>query len=211
MGPSSAPVFRNLPEDLGKVPRRKQVVRRAFIVLLAVAGALALGGGLWLGATSGQTSPGLRIGPTYGVSLDLPSGWIGQIYDGNRGAPPPRAILEATSFTGGGPHVLTVEDDAAAQGGERMSARDIVIILWDTGDGGADTYAPLVGAPTITREDFSPIEGFQHPVARSLFTTQGRFFDLMVEFGDDLGTLPDSTQLERANNVLATLRVEPPS
>jgi hypothetical protein len=193
------------------VPRRKQVVRRVFIVPLAVAGALALGGGLWLGATSSKTSPGSRIGPTYGVSLDLPSGWIGQIYDGNRNAPPPRAILEATSFTGAGPDVLTVKDDSAAQVGERMGARDIAIILWDTGGGGGDTYATLAGAPRVTQRDLSPIEGFQHPVARILFTTQGRFFDLMVEFGGALGTSPDSTQLERANDVLATLRVEPPS
>jgi hypothetical protein len=67
------------------------------------------------------------------------------------------------------------------------------------------------GQQIAVKGTISPIEGLQHPVARSLFTTQGRFFDLMVEFGDDLGTLPDSTQLERANDVLATLRIEPPS
>ena len=175
---------------------------------LAILAALALGGGLWLGATSGKTSDaGSRIGPTYGVSLDLPSGWIGYIYDGNRSAPPSRPILEATSFTGGGPDFLTLEDDAAAQVGRLMGADDIVIILWDTGGGGGDTYPPLAGEPRVTREELSPIEGFPHPVARTLFSTEGRFFDLMVEFG----TPPDTAQLERANDVLATLRVEPMS
>jgi hypothetical protein len=89
-----------------------------------------------------------------------------------------------------------------------MGADDIVIILWDTGGGGGGTYPPLAGAPRVTREDLSPIEGFPHPVTRTLFATEGRFFDLMVEFGGDFGTSPDSAQLERANNVLATLRVE---
>jgi hypothetical protein len=187
------------------------VRRNVFIVSLAIAAAVALGGGLWLGATSGKTSAGTRIGPTYGVSLDLPSGWIGQIYDGNRGAPPPRAILEATSFTGAGRDVLTLEDDAAARVGELMGTSDIVILLWETGGGGGDTYAPLVGSPTITREDLSPIEGFAHPVARILFATQGRFFDLMVEFGAAYGTSPDAAQLARANDVLAALRIEPQS
>jgi hypothetical protein len=184
-------------------------VRKVITVSLAVVGVIALGGGLWFGATAGETSAGSSIGPTYGVALDLPSGWIGQIYDGNRGAPPPLAFLQATSFTGAGPHVLTIEDDAAAQVGERMGPRDIVIILWETGGGGGDPYAPLAGAPTITREDFSPIEGFAHPVARTFFTTQGRFFDLMVEFGGEFGTSPDTAQLARANDVLAALRIEP--
>jgi hypothetical protein len=199
------------PEDLGTMPPRKEVVRKVFIVGLTVAAALALGGGLWFGATAGKTSADTKIGPTYGVSLDVPGGWIGQIYDGNRGAPPPHAFLQATSYTGAGPDVLTVEDDAAAQVGERMGPRDIVILLWETGGGGGDTYAPLEGAPAITQGDFSPIEGFAHPVAGILFTTQGRFFDLLVEFGGEFGTPPDSTQLDNANDVLATLRVEPRS
>ena len=50
---------------------------------------------------------------------------------------------------------------------------------------------------------FSPIEGFAHPVARIFFTTQGRFFDLMVEFGT-----ASPEQLARANDLLATLRIE---
>ncbi len=186
--------------------------RKTFRVSLAMAVVVALGGGLWLGATSGKTSAaGSRIGPTYGVSLDLPSEWIGYIYDGNRGNPPPRAVLQATSFTGAGPDVLTLKDDAAARVGELMGSGDILILLWDTGGGGGDTYVPLVGAPEITREDFSPIEGFGHPVARTLFTTQGRFFDLMVEFGGEFGTTPDTAQLARANDVLAALRIEPQS
>ena len=92
-----------------------------------------------------------------------------------------------------------------------MGSRDILILLWETGGGGGDTYVPLVGAPEITREDFSPIEGFGHPVAGTLFTTQGRFFDLLVEFGEEFGTTPDTAQLARANDVLAALRIEPTS
>jgi hypothetical protein len=33
----------------------------------------------------------------------------------------------------------------------------------------------------------------------------------MVEFGGEFGTSPNSTQLERANDVLAKLRVDPRS
>lgn len=127
-------------------------------------------------------SSGPRIGPTYGVSLDVPSGWIGQIYDGNRGTPPPFAVLQATSLTGGGPDVLTLDSDTASGVGEQMGASDILILLWESGGGGGETWEPLAGAPKITREDFSPIEGFAHPVARTFFTAEGRF-DLMVEFG----------------------------
>jgi hypothetical protein len=195
--------------DLPKVAPRKEVMRRVFLVPLAIAAVMALVSGLWLGATSGKTAAaGTRLGPNYGVSLDLPSAWIGYIYDGNRGALPPRAILQATSFTGAGPDALTLQDDAAARVGELMGPRDILILLWEWEGGGGDTYVPLVGAPEITRKDFSPIEGFAHPVARTLFTTQGRFFDLMVEFGGEFGTTPDSTQMNEANEVLATLRVE---
>ena len=89
-----------------------------------------------------------------------------------------------------------------------MSASDILILLWESGGSGGFTWEPLAGAPTITRADFTPLEGFGRPVARIFFTTQGRFFDLMVEFGTDSAS---SEQLARANDVLAALRIEPRS
>jgi hypothetical protein len=188
--------------DLRRASPRKEIVRRVFIVPLAVAALIAVGGGLWVGATSGKTAAGSRLGPIYGISLDLPSGWIGQIYDGNRGSPT-YAVLQATSFNGAGPGVLSLDDQAAAGVGEQMSVNDLVILLWESGGGGGEAWEPLVDAPNITRADFSPIEGFAHPVARIFFTTQGRFFDLMVEFGT-----ASPEQLARANDLLATLRIE---
>jgi hypothetical protein len=182
-------------------------MRTIGMVLLTVVGAVALGSGLWVGATSGETVSRSRVGPAFGVSLDLPSGWIGRIYDGNRGASPPYASVQATSFAREGPGVLDPDSDTAKRVGEQMGSSDILVLLWEIGSGRREAYEPLAGAPQITREDFAPIEGFARPVAHTLFSVHDRSFDLFVEFGAS----PDAAQLTRANDVLATLRIEPRS
>lgn len=68
-----------------------------------------------------------------------------------------------------------------------MGAGEILLLLCGSGGCEGETWEPLVGAPKVTRADFSPIEG----IARPFSTAQGRSFDLMVEFG---ALMPDSAR-----------------
>ena len=90
-----------------------------------------------------------------------------------------------------------------------MRPDDIFILIWETlGSGGFD-YKPLAGPPRVEPGNLgAALEGFpsEHAVGRVLFSTEGRMFDLMVEFGT---LAPDQGQLERANEVLRTLRITP--
>jgi hypothetical protein len=181
---------------------------RSLASVVAVVVAVALGVVLWLTVTTGKTKRDSNTVAAFGVALDLPSGWVGDIYQANRGARPPQAYLQATSFTAGGVGGLGRHDPTAMYVAEQMGSRDLLILLWETSGRGGTAYEPLSpgAAPTITSEDFTPIEGFSHPVARTYFTTRGRFFDLMVEFGSSSTHTAD---LGRANDVMAKLWIEP--
>ena len=178
-------------------------------IAVSIGVVLAFSGGLWLAAGSGESAE-TTLGPSYGVSLDLPSGWIGRIYDANRGTAPPIADLQVGSFGAASSlDLLKDADDVGTQAAEAMGPSDILILIWETlGSGGFD-YVELTGSPQIGPQDLgTALEGFPstHAVGRLFFSTQGRMFDLMVEFG----TLsPDSAELDRANRVLRSLRIEP--
>lgn len=176
---------------------------------MVVVTACALAGGLWL-ATASRGSDATTLGPSYGISLDLPNGWIGQIYDANRGTGPVMADLQTGSFgAGDNLDLLDNNSDTAATAANAMRPDDILILLWETGGSGGFDYQPLSGSPHITASDLgSAFEGFpsNHAVGRQFFTTAGRMFDLMVEFGR---LSPDPEQLDRANEVLTRLRIDP--
>ena len=171
---------------------------------LIVAG---LAAGLWVGARSGQGAGAGTLGPSFGISLQLPSAWSGVIYDMDRGTPPTFAVLQAVSSHPA--DQLNGEDDLAVPTAEAMRPDDVLIILWET-RGRGDEYPPLTGPPRVTADELTPMEGIaaDRALARTLFSTQGRFFDLMVEFGR---ASPDPGQFDRANAVLRTLHVEPRS
>jgi hypothetical protein len=73
---------------------------------------------------------------------------------------------------------------------------------------------PRVGTDALTGYDVAsdslpriePIPG--HASTRMLFTTEGRFFDLRVEFGSQQ---PTDAALAEVNAILASIRVDPPS
>jgi hypothetical protein len=179
-------------------------------MLAVIACALALG--LWF-ATGSRGSGATSLGPRFGVSLDLPNGWIGRIYDGNRGTAPVMADLQAGSFAAGDSLELLKDksSDTWVTAAEAMGPDDILVLLWETAGSGGFDYQPLAGSPHIAASDLgSAFEGFpsDHAVGRQFFATGGRMFDLMVEFGR---LSPDREQLDRANEVLTTLRIEPQS
>jgi hypothetical protein len=178
-------------------------------IVMVVVIACALAGALWL-ATASRGSGATTLGPSYGISLDLPSHWIGQIYDGNRGTGPVMADLQAGSFAAGDNlDLLDDNSDTAVTAANAMRPDDILILLWETAGSGGFDYQPLLRSPHISAGDLgSAFEGFpsDHAVGRQFFTTEGRRFDLMVEFGR---LSPDREQLDRANEVLTTLRIDP--
>jgi hypothetical protein len=178
---------------------------RRFILAIAVAS--AFGGGLWL-ATSSRGSAA-QLGPSYGVSLELPSGWTGRIYNASQGTGRSLADLQAGSFQAADDEDL-VKD--AARAAEVMEPSDALILLWEAGGSvSRSDYEQLLGPPQIGTDDVRvQLEGFPstHAVGQLFFTTKGRRFDLMVEFGS---LSPDSAQLHRVNRVLETLAIEPAS
>jgi hypothetical protein len=181
--------------------------RRTALLVVVIA---AVAVGLWLATASRGGSGATPIGPRYGVTLDVPDGWIGRIYDGNRGTAPVMADLQAGSFPAGDSLDLLKDNnsDTWVTAAEVMRPDDILILLWETEGGGGFDYPPLAGPPHITVDELgSAFEGFpsDHAVGRQFFTTAGRTFDLMVEFGQ---LSPDREQLDRANDVLRTLRID---
>jgi hypothetical protein len=179
-------------------------------IVILVVGVCALAAGLWL-VTASRGSGASSLGPRYGVSLELPNGWIGRIYDGNRGTAPVLADLQAGSFPAGdSPDLLKDNNsDTWVTAAEAMNPDDILILLWETAGSGGFDYQPLAGSPQISTSDLgTAFEGFpsNHAVGRRFFTTGGRMFDLMVEFGR---LSPDREQLDLANEVLTTLRIDP--
>lgn len=178
--------------------------RRGLLLVVAVA---AFAGGLWLSTASGDSTSS-TLGPDLGVSLELPSGWIGRIYDIDRGAGPPLAALQAGSFASASDPDILKDDDVATRASEAMGSGDVLILLWETLRGGGFDYEPLTGSPRIGQTDLgTALEGFPstHAVARRFFTTRNRFFDLMVEFGT---VTPGPLEIQRVNRVLRTLVVD---
>jgi len=171
---------------------------------------LAFAAGLGLAATSrGSGSDATTLGPSYGISLDLPPRWFGRIYDIGR-ANPALASIQAGTFQGSDDPNLLHDDDVATRASDAMHAGDLLILLWETTpEGGGFDYRPLAGPPELRAADLGvALEGFpsDHAVGRRFFSTGGRYFDLMVEFGS---SSPGDIELELANSVLRTLRIEP--
>jgi hypothetical protein len=123
------------------------------------------------------------------------------------------ADLQAGSFAAGDSLDLLKDtnSDTWVTAAKAMRPDDILILLWETAGSGGFDYHPLLASPQISAGDLgSAFEGFpsNHAVGRQFFTTGGRMFDLMVEFGR---LSPDREQLDRANEVLTTLRIDPQS
>ena len=180
--------------------------------LIASAAALALGaafaGGL-LAAPSSSGAPGeVALHSTqagYGLSLSLPSGWSGRIYNEQPAGSAFAANLQAGNFA-----LPANDDDVGTEAAKLMGSDSVFLILWEAlGPGGGFHYRKLTGAPQLAPQDFGvPLEGFppDHALGRTFFETGGRKFEVIAELGRPEVS---AAQLDEVNGVLKTLVITP--
>jgi hypothetical protein len=190
--------------------RQRVVSRRG--ALIAVLAMVALGAAFAVGlvvapSSSGTTgSVSLRsIHTDYGLSLTLPSGWSGRIYNEQPAGSPIAANLQAGNFP-----LPAEDDDVGTSAAKVMHPDSVLLILWEAlGTGGGFHYQKLSGPPQLAPQDSTvPLEGFppDHALARIFFETAGRKFELIAEFGQSRLT---PALLDEANGVLKTLAITP--
>jgi hypothetical protein len=175
----------------------------AAVLAAAIAGPLILLSRLGTGTREARPSSSTVEG--YGIRVELPRGWDGWVRGpiGVGYAP----YVHAANF------LLPDEDDVVATKARRSLAPDqVVIVLIDQSqvvnlpDDDYPRAEPLL--PLAVPEFGSPTEGVDpnHAFGRMTFSLSGRAFDLWVEFGSDPA---DEAAHREANDVLATLRIEP--
>jgi hypothetical protein len=216
-------------ESIVEAPRARVGVRlrraprppRRWVAVAAVAAVVLAGIGLPLamlwglfGADRSDLRPAGSTVTGYGLSLELPAGWEGGVA-GPRGS-------DYGPFLQAANHPLAPpESDPFATTTRRELAHDDVTLvlieytrsLAERGlEPGEKGNFPVEELPiSIREEDFqSSFEGVSdlHDFARRTFTINGRSFDLWVEFGQK--PAPGSL-VSAVDEVLATLRVEPPA
>ena len=180
--------------------------RNAVVLAVAMAAVIAaFVAGLFVAPSSGASgSVALQsVGPDYGVSLTLPAGWSGRIYNEQPPAAQSAAFLQAGDFP-----LPQRDDDVGTSAAASMHAQNVLIIMWEAfGAGGGFDYVPLSKAPQVTSGDFGvSLEGFPpgHDLARLFFELNGRKFVLIVEAGTSAVT---QSQIDTVNAVLATLQI----
>jgi hypothetical protein len=140
----------------------------------------------------------------FGIHMERPAGWYGQLIQWSSSDP----ILEASTVP-----ITDLYDGSSAR--KLLGADDVYILLTEK-DAAAAHYEQVTLPISIRPEDACPTcevsdDGTSPPPDHTLFYrafgTSGREFDLWVEFGT-AGVAPD--QLARVNDVLATLRIDPP-
>ncbi|MGH2681608.1 MAG: hypothetical protein ACRDIX_00050 [Actinomycetota bacterium] len=179
----------------------------AAVLAAAIAGPLFLLSRLGTGTREGRPSGSTVEG--YGIRLDLPDGWEGQVVGplGTDFGP----ILTAAN------RPLVADDDFATQTRRRLAAGEVGLVLidytevrarlgHDPGDGGEFLPAelPISVRPGDFQQSFEGVDPSHH-FARRTFTVSGRSFDLWVDFGSR--PAPEDV-LGHVNEVLATLRID---
>jgi hypothetical protein len=134
----------------------------------------------------------------HGISVRLPTGWTGVVYQRVGGLP----ILHAGSF-----RLPPVDgDDGALRAVRRMRPSDVLLVMLEYRP--SQTHFPNRALPLrLRRSEFgAPVEGmpWSHAFARIEFSTARRSFDLWIEFGSKHAS---PTAIRAADRVLATLRV----
>lgn len=142
----------------------------------------------------------------FGLSIVLPRGWSGQIY--KRIAPEPTygAIVHISNL-----HLPYPDGyDADAGISSRLAKRDVLIVLTEHAPPHRASRYPRLRPPLVVARANARVEGIPdlHASALRFFSTSGRYFDLVVQFG----TRPAPPQvIHQVNDVLATLRISPRS
>jgi hypothetical protein len=132
-----------------------------------------------------------------GISTTLPKGWHGRIYRRAGGLP----IVQAGNF-----QQPASDDDVGTKAIKRMRADSIFFVLLESERTNAAFPYPRLWVVRIRRSDFLPsFEGVPaaHAFARRTFATNGRKFQLWLQFG----RRTVSTALRSANTVIEQLRV----
>jgi hypothetical protein len=131
----------------------------------------------------------------HGLEITLPAGWHGDVA---KLAPEHAATLRAAAFPLG---PLT---DIGRTAQEAMGADDLLLVVADYGVvPGNDDAAPPALPIQVGREDVVDFEGFREPVATTSAVVAGSTLQVWLVAAES----PTAAQLERANAVLATLRV----
>jgi hypothetical protein len=143
----------------------------------------------------------------YGLTLDLPHGWTGEVYRRAKDL----VILHAASFRLG-PHdgydpLGTIErDDRLVDARTGMRTRDVGISIFAYANVPGPPAPTLRGDLAIGPSDRKDMEGFpplRATYART-FTAGGRQIQLIVEFGSGS---PPPDGFDRVNGVLRTFSV----
>ena len=194
-------------ERSGESQRVGRLRRPIILTFVAATVALAFVGGFLLAPNAGRTAGKVvieNLTPTYGVSLALPAGWSGRIYNEQPSGLAAAAFLQAGNF-----QLPSNDDDVGSAGAAAMTPNDVFVVLLESlGNAGGFDYRPLSGPPAITRADFGPAtEGVpsDHAFARIFFTSVGRRFVLSAQFGSR--SVSDE-QLRNVNDVLSTLAIQ---
>jgi hypothetical protein len=140
----------------------------------------------------------------YGLSIDLPAGWEGRIYENETGL----RVIQAGNFS------IAERDDDGDVGEEsvqRMGSEGIYIAIWSWADrpppGWGDWPLPDDEVATlplqIGRSDFGSFEcGLVAPsTAMRAVTVEGRLVQVVVSFGS---ATPGNEAVAEANRVLST-------
>ncbi len=144
------------------------------------------------------TAEASRTVSGHGISVRLPSGWTGVVYQRVGGLP----ILHAGSF-----RLPPVDgDDGAQRAIRRMRPGDVLLVMLQYRPS-STTHFPRVLPLRLRRSDFAtPVEGMPltRAFARIHFSAARRSFDLWIEFG---GKHARPAAIRAVDRVLATLRI----
>jgi hypothetical protein len=136
----------------------------------------------------------------FGISMSVPQGWHGLLYQGD-----PTLIVSTQ------PIAALYWDESR----KTLGPSDVTLTL-DESDASVEVvgWAPLDGPPTIgpyercdgceALDDGAPPDQ-GHVLYERTFTTGGRAFTLLVEFGSE----PAPSQIEAVNALLSTLTIQP--
>jgi hypothetical protein len=179
------------------------VVVQVARVLVAAAAAVALSA---CGASREVDSDGAKGGwkavEGYGLRIDLPPGWYGDVSKHDELSAP---ILRAATF-----ELVDQPTDIGQEAQRTMEADDVLITIADYGPlpnpKNTRELQPATLPIKIERSHLGSFEGFREPVATRAFLLEDHALQVWVAFGSAVPTEPT---LEEANDVLTTFAFRP--
>jgi hypothetical protein len=167
-------------------------------VLLAAAAAVVLSAcGVSAEVDSEAAKGGWKVVEGYGLRIDLPPGWYGDVSKHDEVSAP---LLRAATF-----ELMDPPTDIGQEAQRTMDADDVLITVADYGPlpnpKNTRELQPATLPITIERSHLGSFEGFRKPVATRAFLLEDHALQVWVAFGS---AVPTDPTLEEANDVLAT-------